>query len=543
MKKRMLSLLLATALVASGCASGKSEEKPAATEAKKEVAATTAATTTAAAAAVEEDKPLYPLVDEPVTVKGVYIGVNPSDKMDRIVWNEVAELTGINIEWEVVPADAIATYLAGGDWPDIFHGTLNSSILYDYGVLGGRFVNYLDYLDVMPNFVEACEAYPMLGKGSVLENGEMYHLLRVDNSVTSTKVKAYVDESVLDKAGVAMPTTVEELKEALRSLKDFYGEPSFIPHIITNTQGWSYMLYPAFGPGCNPNWDVDDNNQVYFAGMTDQMRLYYEYMNDLYEEGLIHQEFATLDANAIKELELSGKVAFIDRAGNNVPADENGEWHITVSPVLTSQYDSTKEVMGNTYVSATSSFYINNESKYVKELCQMIDIAYADEEVVEGSGLLGQSFIYGIEGEHWKRNDDNTYTFFIPEGYNSFNEFQKGAVIWSALGRADALAGMVTDTPSNNQSRQLGLAKEIIPYEEKEPFPVDFLTFTEDQQYVIDNKWTEINTYVMQMRVEFITGVSDIETGWDTYVETLKRMGIEEVVAVYQEAYEALMAK
>ncbi|MBQ2803736.1 MAG: hypothetical protein IJF07_07545, partial [Lachnospiraceae bacterium] len=543
MKKKMLSLLLAAAMVVSVCACGNSEEtqktESSETQQRTEQSSEVKSEVTES---VEEEKPLYPLVDTPITVKGVYIGTNASDKMDRIVWNEVSELTGINIEWEVIPKEALATYLASGEWPDFFHGTLDNSILYDYGVLGGKFVNYLDYLDVMPHFVNACEDYPMLGKGSVMANGEMYHLLRVDNSVTSTAVRSYVDTSVLDKAGVAMPTTVEELEQALRDLKAFYGEPSFIPKIIDYVNDWGNMLYAAFGTGCSPTWDVDDNGQVYYAATTEQMRLYYTYMNNLYDEGLIHRECATLDASTIKELELSGKVAFIDRAGSSVPADENGVWHITSAPVLTSQYDSTKEVLGNTYVSAVNSFYINSESKYVKELCQMIDISYAEEEVVEGSGLLGQSFIYGIEGEHWQRNGDNTYSFFWPEEYASFNKFQTAELIWANLGRADALAGMVTDTPSNNQARQMGFAKEIIPYMEENPFPEGFLVFTEDQQYVIDNKWTEIETYVNQMRVEFITGVTDIETGWDTYIETLTRMGIDEVVAVYQEAYETLMS-
>ena len=102
MKKKMLSLLLAVVMVASVCACGNSKEtqnQAESSETQKETSVTV----------VEEEKPLYPLVDEPITVKGVFIGTNPSDKMDRIVWNEVSELTGINIEWEVVPADALAT--------------------------------------------------------------------------------------------------------------------------------------------------------------------------------------------------------------------------------------------------------------------------------------------------------------------------------------------------------------------------------------------------------------------------------------------------
>ena len=548
MKKKMLSVLLAAAMVVSVCACGNSEETQKTPESSEtqQSAEQSSEVKQEATESAEEEKPLYPLVDTPITVKGVFIGTNQdaSGRMDRDVWNKVSEITGINIEWEVVEPEALPTYLASGDWPDFIHGVVPDSIIYDYGVLGGKFVNYLDYLDIMPNLVQTIEDYPMVGKGSVLSNGAMYKLLRIDKSVTATEVRPYVNTAVLEAAGVDMPTTVEEFEQALKDLKEFYGEASFIPKLNNYSNTWAPMLYAAFGTGCNPTWDVDDGGNVYFAGMSEQMRHYYEYMNSLYEQGLIHQEVATLDSATIKELELSGNVAFIDYAASAFPADENGEWHISSVPPLTSEYDSTQEVLGTTYVFSDTSFYICSDSEYVEELCQMIDIAYASEEVVEGSGLYGQSFIYGMEGEHWDINDDGkTYTFYVPEGYASFNQFTLQNLIWVNIGRADALAGLITDTPSNNKSRQEGFAENVNPYMEADPFPIKFLTFTEDQQYIIDNKWSEIDTYVKKMQVEFITGVTDIAENWDNYCETLEKMGIDEVVAVYQEAYETLMSK
>ena len=543
MKKKMVSLLLAAAMVISMCACGEVEQSNAGSSETPQVESGSSETPQADVVSDEETS-IYPLVDSPITVKGVYIGQNVSDKESRIVWDRVSEITGINIEWELVDGEALATYLASGDWPDFFHGVIPDSMIYDYGVLGGKFVNYLDYLDVMPNLVKTMEDYPMVKNGATLSNGALYELLYVDNSVTATDVRPYVRTDVLEEAGVEMPATVDEFRQALRDLKEYYGVASFIPKLNNYSCTWAPMLYAAFGTGCNPTWDVDDNGIVYFAGMSDQMKYYYEYMNSLYEEGLIHQELATLDSATIKELEKSGTVAFLDYAANDIPADENGEWHISCVAPLTSEYDSTQEVMGTTYVNNYASLFINSDSEYIKELCQMVDICFASEEVVEGSGLLGQSFIYGVEGEHWEINDDGeTYTFYIPEGYDSFNQFQEAEVRWVNTGRADALAGLVTDTPSNNQARQRAFVENVNPYMESDPFPQKFLTFTEDQQYVIDNKWTEINTYVKQMQVEFITGVTDITEGWDTYCNTLKNMGIDEIVAVYQDAYETLMSK
>jgi len=40
------------------------------------------------------------------------------------------------------------------------------------------------------------------------------------------------------------------------------------------------------------------------------------------------------------------------------------------------------------------------------------------------------------------------------------------------------------------------------------------------------------------MEAKFISGVVDIETGWDTYVKTLDQMGLQDVMKVYQAAYD-----
>lgn len=545
MKAKIVSWLLTAAMVASICACGKADDKTStdvSSEAKQPtVESSEAKTETVVATDVEEKDSLYPLVDEPVTVKGVVVATN--NGKDRVLYDKVAEITGISIEWEVIDTPALPTLLASGDWPDVIFGNLSDSMIYDYGVLGGKLVNYLDYIDVMPNFAQAMEDYPLLRKGAVLSDGGLYRLGVINKSATSIGPRAHVNTATMEKAGVEIPTTVDEFEQALKDLKDYYGVASFCPRLNYYNNNWSTMLYAAFGTGCNPEWDVYEDGTVYFSGMSDQMKHYYEFLNKLYEQGLIHQELATIDRTAIKELELSGTVAFMDYAPSDLPANENGEWTLDCVPPLTSEYDSTQEVIGHPIVSFSNSFYINSDSKYAKELCQWIDIAFAKDEVVEGSGLMGISFTYGLEGEHWVINDDGTYSFIAQEGYENWNTFQNEELRWYNIGRADEFAGLLPDTPSNSRTRQLSYVKNVAPYSQEVIFPVKFFTFTDEQRYVIDNKWTEIDTYAKKMQVEFVTGVTDIETGWDTYLETLKKMGIEEVVAVYQEAYETFMSK
>lgn len=64
------------------------------------------------------------------------------------------------------------------------------------------------------------------------------------------------------------------------------------------------------------------------------------------------------------------------------------------------------------------------------------------------------------------------------------------------------------------------------------------MRFTPDEQSVIDARYTDINKYVNEMRGKFITSVENVKTGWDEYVATVKKMGIEEVLKSYQTAYD-----
>lgn len=550
MRKRILALLLAVIMVLSMVACSKTStttQEP--SEPEKAPETTTDSTETPSEPAAEPESDLdkvgtYPIVDEPITVKGLVVGRSTNTRTDRIVWNKVSEITGINIEWECIDEEALATYLAGSEWPDFIHYNLSSSLVNDYGVVGGRFVNYLDYLDYMPNLVQTLEDYPIMKKAATQSNGEMYNLPGMEVSATTVSARPYYRTDVLEKAGVAVPTTVDEFHDALVQLKDYYGVASFIPEFSNDESYWGPMLFAAFGTLTNMNFDDDGTGKVIFNRTSEQMKLYLTWMNQLYSEGLIHQEYLTLDGTSRFDAAKNGTVAFIGSGEANAlqASDfEDGAFHLDCLAPLTSEYDSTQTILGKTGYFGGGGFFLNKDSEYITELCRMFDIMYASEEVVEGSGLYGESFCYGLQGIDWDFDEEGTGTYSLaaPESYEgAFTTYQYEELIWDNAGRCDALAGLVTSTPGNGQARQFGFAKNVIPYQSDLYFPVSMLKFTEDEQYVLDNRLTDIQTYYKEMEGKFITGVVDIETGWDEYCQTLEKMGVQDVIDVYQAAYD-----
>lgn len=553
MKNKVLAAVLTAAMVLalSACGSDQQTDNSDVKESSSTQKTESSVAKPEESSEVKADEPeeKYPIVDTPITVKGLVVGRDTSVRSDRLVWNAVSELTGINIEWECIDKDALATYLAGGDWPDFIHFSLDSAMINDYGIVGGRFVNYNDYLEYMPNLVKCFEDYP-LTKGAVTQiNGEIYSLPGVEMAATSSSARPYMRTDVLENAGIEIPTTVEEFYDALVTLKEKNGEPGFIPFLSNDESYWGPMLFAAFGTETNMNFDDDGTGKVIFNRTSDQMRLYLEYMNKLYEEELIHQEYLTLDGAVRLAAAQSGKVAFIGGAeGNNLQAGDfpDGEFHLDCLAPLISEYDSTQEILGKSVYFANGGFFMNADSEYVVELCQMFDIMYATEEVAEGSGLLGQSFCYGILGKDWDFGPEGSgvYVFHCPEKYDgAFTTYQYSELIWDGAGRQDALAGLVTETVGNSRARQLGFVNNVIPYQSENYFAIGLLKFTDDEQRVLSNKLTDITSYYKEMEGKFITGVEDIATKWDDYCKTLEQMGVQDVIEVYQAAYDRWNAK
>jgi len=108
------------------------------------------------------------------------------------------------------------------------------------------------------------------------------------------------------------------------------------------------------------------------------------------------------------------------------------------------------------------------------------------------------------------------------------------------VGRNDAWAGAICAGDSNTHYRQLGFVQNVLPYTADIIVPVGLMVFAEDEQAVLDDKYVTITTYVNEMQSKFIAGVEDIDDDavWTKYCETIEGMGAEDVLEVYQAAYD-----
>lgn len=538
MKKRIISLLLAATMVFSMCACGsKNNQEPVSSSEKQ---SSEVNQQTESSAPVEVEKPLYPLVDEPITVTGVVIGTMEGES--RAVWEKLSEITNVNFEWVVIDLEAVNTFLAS-DWEfDFIHSNaISSSLINDYGVVGGMFADYNDYLHLMPHLQQAFEDYPEAVKFATETNGAIYELPTIGETITLTQVRTYYRTDLLEKYDIPVPTTTEELYQALKTYKEKNGTAGFSAKGLREDRYWGVMLYSAFGTSLSADFEDDGTGKVVYNRASEQYKRYLQYMNKLYTEGLIQQEYMTNDAQVCLGLATNGDTVFYDTEAHSLSGDiwTDGQFHLSVLAPLSSEYSDDREIP-KALSFTKGGLLLNAESEHLEALVQALDVLYSTEEVVEGSGLLGSSFNYGIEGVDYIIHEDGSYDLVCPEGWDSFTDYQYKKLMWESAGRDTALGKAITSTPGNGQARQIGFRDNIYPYEcdSSKVYPEKFMKFTSEETDVITNRYTDINAYVKEMRDKFIQGVVDFEKGWDDYCATIEKMHIDEVLEVHQAAYD-----
>lgn len=533
MYKKLLAFALALCLCISLAACAKTPDSSA--------TSTPASSATSTPSGTTDSK--YPLVSSPVTVDGVVFGSYEDNK--RITWDKLAELTGITVNWKIISKEQSPVFIAAGNWPDLFHNGFSDDLLEEWGVIGKKLVNFEDYADLMPNLQQTYKDYDNYGgkRFAMSTDGGVYGLIKIDDGPTNTAVRMHYNADVLKEYGLEIPTTTEEFYNVLKAIQAKTGEAPMADNMLAYNWGnpSDMYIFPSFGKLTQPDFAADENGKVINGRLSDQYRLTMQYMNSLYAEGLLHKEYLTLDGSTRKSLIEARKAVFgMDQFGAISVDVVGGSWdNLKVLAPLTSEYDNERVVQSANPIAKTGTV-VNADSKYAKEICQMLDILFATKEVAEGTGLYGVAGTYGPENVTWKwvAEDHTTYEYIIPSDFTEPVGTFQGRVIFSNLGRYDVFKKAVVAEESNNRARQLGYIENFHPYKEKHPFVYGSLN--EEEQNVVNLYLTDFQEYVKEWNSAFITGTKNPndDAEWKDYCDGLAKLHLDELIGAYQSAYD-----
>lgn len=491
----------------------------------------------------------YPIADGEVLTSWASMNANLASYMDGLsdnaVIQEAAKITGVTLKATSVSSDVVgeqfALMIAGGDYTDFIDNIASFYGSNEKAIEDGVIIDLVDYIpESAPDYYAQLSSNDDWLRYATTDSGCMPLFCTLTKDADAIISNGYlIRQDWLDELNLEMPTSNEELHDVLAAFKT---EKNASAPLWFNSNGLG-LLAEAYGVcavyepmgGLYPFFIKD--GEVICGYQDDNFREYLSMANQWYCEGLIWKDFASdtfcfgINTSNALSLLLHGDmgVAYGEMKDiNSLPAQSEES-----NMVLTAMPDPTKDGSPNhlSYVDPGIGFKygISTACEDVELACQYINFFYTDE----GFNLC----TYGIEGQSFVYDDNGNpvYTELItnnPDGLSYDNAFEIYCLndfpcLVDGLRKEkiyDEISLKASDVWSNSRDGAYFYPKgSTLNAEESETF---------------NSIFTDINTYVTEMILAFITGSKDIDTEWDTFQATLKEMSIEDALNYKIAAYE-----
>lgn len=438
------------------------------------------------------------------------------------VWQRLEEYTNTDLEILFTPnssyEDKLNITLASGDLPTIMNVGKSPSVI--SAARNGAFWELGPYLKDYPNL---SQAHPVVLNNSSID-GKTYGIYRAR---TLGRMGVTYNKEWLDNLGLEPAKTIDEFYNILKAFKendpDQNGKDDTYGVVITKYTGPWDIMQIWFGA---PNkWGEDENGQLIPDFMTPEYREALKFFRQIYEEGLVNEDFAVMDPAVWNDPFVNGQAGvFVDVADNarrldnamqNANPKDEPYTIVTQAPVGPKGHRDMP-------TSGWSGMLVVSKSavKTEEELHRVLDFLDKLNDV-EMKLLLG----YGIEGRHYDMVDG----YVVPKedldaGLNrERNDFNQ---LLMFLGEPEP---GYAPTPINAQINEVQLANEdIVVGNPAEPFVSE----------VYGQIGQQLDNIIGDARIQYIVGQID-DAGFDAAIELWKSTGGNDYIAEINELYQA----
>jgi putative aldouronate transport system substrate-binding protein len=456
---------------------------------------------------------------------------NPSWPYDKNwkVWGYIKEATGVTLDVILPPGnlleDALSMTVASGDMPDLMW--TQTKVAADKFGQQGALVNILDYVKDMPNLKAWMAKYPAEAQNVLSSDGKMYVFPNEGLGESNRRTWMY-REDIFKKHGLTAPTTWDELYETLKKLKAEY--PNSYPLTVRN--GLRYLY--DFGASFNVPAEIEKRKaSVYYdkaakewkyAPIANESKMMLTYLNKFYNESLIPKDFLTIDTKmwqdivstdrAFVTLDYIGRIDFY----NSALRKDNPQFMMNFMAPPAGWTGGPRK---NAYTQVTEEgFMVSSKSTKIKEIMKFMDFFYSEE----GRKLVS----WGKEGETYSGNAFTTKYADIADMRKKTGLSTDGAYTWF-----DFNAHISVSSPELQAAY-----KEAPKYDSDK---IISLAFTLEEQQILSTKGDSLNANRDENYAKFIMGTRSFSE-WDKFVDEQKKLGYDEIVALYKNAHNRALA-
>ncbi len=462
------------------------------------------------------------------------------------------EATGVHIEFteisQTAQAELFSLMCASGDYDDLLSGAVSlygsvasaveDEVILDLAPYAEAYMgNYMTVLNDPVNEAAKLKAYN--------SEGQLGEIASISDDYCPT-TGAQIRQDWLDALGLDTPVTYADWEETLLAFKNAYGCSSALL-LSGMTQGDDGMLVGGYGTigGAESNDGSKISNMYVVDGVIrngyvdDSYKAYITMLARWYSEGLISPDFITGSTdnseNNTDTLIVSGEAGIWYAQGNFMGTyEEQGEDGFAVSgiaePYDPEYTDGINHFGADSGTDASGSgLSISTSCEYPEIACQWLDYFFSEDGILLCNyGIEGEGFEYDENGEpqysDFLVNSMNFQFYMVGYTLSAVPTYQDFDSTWFTYGdnviEAFDTWGSCTDSAMSLPSAM------SLDTEQSERYSALF---------------TDIQTMATEYIDKFVVGELDIETQWDTYVETLYSMGLQECIDIYQEAYDSFI--
>ncbi|MFF5188415.1 extracellular solute-binding protein [Streptomyces sp. NPDC000345] len=232
-----------------------------------------------------------------------------------LFWKELARRTGITLKPVAVPLSDYekkrSVLIGAGDAPFLIPKTYHPSEV--AFVSSGAILPVSEYVHLMPNFRDKVRKWKLEPElDSIRQSDGKYYLLPGLHEKVKSGYSLSLRTDVLDRLGLSLPTTWDEVYEVFGALRAEYPDRyPFSDRWSTNTPFPAGALTSYLGQayGVRAGWTYDNisydaqADAFVFTGATDGYRQMVEYLRKLVGEKLMDPEsFTQTDEDAVQKL-------------------------------------------------------------------------------------------------------------------------------------------------------------------------------------------------------------------------------------------------
>lgn len=569
MKTKVLSMLLVLCLVLGLCACGNSSDKAETTASEETSEVASLAEPEAAPAPVEASSAAegnavelveieqataeeslidYPIEGDYTFTMTTIIRNNTASALgnDSIAvtqgYADIAEATGINIEFDMLPETSyqqtMTLQIAAQDYPDLFNQSVGT---YDSNLQGaiedGVLIDMMEYAEeYAPDWYACYQADKNYAAAVTNSDGSVAQIANM--TLGKTTQQALIRGDWLEALGLETPKNLDELTEVLRAFNSEYGAKNalLVNSDLDSAAEYAFNFSAMGFKMLSFQLDAPNSDTVVAGVATEAYLEYLLYLNSLYEEGIITDDFlSTSKENGNWESSYYTGIAgvwqddckYADAAYAQFAEDPN--WDAV--PFV---YSDVEYHMVNNSTRGLTTMHISTTCEAPEVAMEYLNYGFT----ADGGALIA----FGTEGDTYVTNEDGTLSYCDiitanPDGLS----YDQAVVLYLSSNwmpyKADSRSLSLSYTQDSIEAIEMWTA-----YGDGSMSIPAAATLTGDEMAEVFQICGDTLTYLSTAAPQVITGQMDADGYRAAIQNCYDGMNLDRVTEIYQGAYDRYLA-